>query len=76
MDETKKQPEEITDAPLPELFQTAEVVPTLARSAAAAGELSGDELNSVVGGGTKTQPPAKGPAESIILNYPKVDFEY
>jgi hypothetical protein len=76
MDETKKQPEEITDVPLPELSQTVEVAPTLARSAAAAGELSGDELNSVVGGGTKTQAPAKGPSESIVLDYPKINLEY
>ncbi len=76
MDETKKQPEEITDIPLPELSQTAKVVPTLARSATAAGELSGDELNSVVGGGTKTQAPAKEPTESITLNYPKINIEY
>jgi hypothetical protein len=75
MDETKKQPEEITDVPLPELSQTAEVVPTLARSAAA-GELSGGELNSVVGGGTKTQAPAEKPTESISLPYDKINFEY
>jgi hypothetical protein len=75
MDETKKQPEEITDVPLPELSQTVEIAPTLARSAAA-GELSGDELNNVVGGGTKTQAPAKGPTESISLPYDKINFEY
>jgi type VI protein secretion system component Hcp len=53
-----------------------EVAPTLAQSAAAAGELSGSELNNVVGGGTKTQAPAKGPTESISLNFPKINLEY
>jgi type VI protein secretion system component Hcp len=107
MDETKKQPEEITDVPVPELSQIdleqvaggagtgkvnfqdfhftqtvqknsplLEVAPTLAQSAAAAGELSGGELNNVVGGGTKTQAPAKEPAESISLNFPKINLEY
>jgi type VI protein secretion system component Hcp len=107
MDETKKQPEEITDVLLPELSQTdlaqvaggagtgkvnfqdfhftqsvqkssplLEVTPTLAQSAAAAGELSGDELSNVVGGGTKTQAPAEKPTESISLNFSKTHLEY
>ena len=71
MNDEIKKPEEITDVPLPELSQTVEVAPTLAQSAAAAGNLSGDELKNVVGG----TPPEK-PTESISLNFSKTHLEY
>jgi type VI protein secretion system component Hcp len=51
-----------------------EVAPTLAQPAA--GELSGDELNNVVGGGTKAQVPAEKPTESLSLNFGKINLEY